>query len=235
VDGATLALLGFAAVLALIFARMPIGLAMLLCGGVGVYLSTDSWTPVLAQLKSLTYDTFSSYSLSIVPLFLLMGQFATRGPVQVTKMSTVAWPRRSVHHGRKAKMAKAQPASTSSKSPGIGPSPSQISARPVTDASVIAASATSTSPPASASHRAAASSSAPRRRCSAGARPGKLTATPESLQPEYDPDRWTRLTRREMAGSSPAMTVCSCNSISSSCPDLIRASCGAASSHQRHI
>ena len=78
-DGGTLALLGFAAVLALIFVRMPIGLAMLLCGGVGVYFTTGSWTPVLAQLKSLTYDTFSSYSLSIVPLFLLMGQFATRG------------------------------------------------------------------------------------------------------------------------------------------------------------
>ena len=33
---------------------------------------------VLNQMKSLTYDTFSNYSLSIVPLFLLMGQFATR-------------------------------------------------------------------------------------------------------------------------------------------------------------
>jgi len=31
------------------------------------------------QLKHLTYSTFASYSLSIVPLFLLMGQFATLG------------------------------------------------------------------------------------------------------------------------------------------------------------
>jgi C4-dicarboxylate transporter DctM subunit len=33
----------------------------------------------LAKLKSETYSTFSSYSLSIVPMFLLMGQFATLG------------------------------------------------------------------------------------------------------------------------------------------------------------
>jgi tripartite ATP-independent transporter DctM subunit len=33
--------------------------------------------PLLAKLKSETYTTFSSYSLTIIPLFLLMGQFAT--------------------------------------------------------------------------------------------------------------------------------------------------------------
>nr|WP_255599864.1 TRAP transporter large permease [Afifella sp. IM 167] len=65
--------------LLLIFLRMPIGLAMLLVGVVGNVLINGSWIPLLAQLKSLTYETFSSYSLSIVPLFLLMGQFATRG------------------------------------------------------------------------------------------------------------------------------------------------------------
>jgi tripartite ATP-independent transporter DctM subunit len=62
----------------LIFLRMPIGLSMLLCGIVGSVL-INGWIPILAQLKSLTYETFSSYSLSIIPLFLLMGQFATRG------------------------------------------------------------------------------------------------------------------------------------------------------------
>ncbi|MDQ0324419.1 tripartite ATP-independent transporter DctM subunit [Rhodopseudomonas julia] len=69
----------FAVLLLLIFLRMPIGLAMLLVGLVGNALVNGSWTPLLAQLKSLTYESFSSYSLSIVPLFLLMGQFATRG------------------------------------------------------------------------------------------------------------------------------------------------------------
>src|SRR5690606_23864197 len=38
-----------------------------------------SAAPILAKLKGETYTTFSSYSLSIIPLFLLMGQFATLG------------------------------------------------------------------------------------------------------------------------------------------------------------
>src|SRR3546814_14074717 len=40
---------------------------------------TDTLFPYTTLFRSLTYDTFSSYSLSFVPLFLLMGQFATRG------------------------------------------------------------------------------------------------------------------------------------------------------------
>ncbi|MEO1198796.1 MAG: TRAP transporter large permease [Pseudomonadota bacterium] len=76
-----LAIWSFPILLALIFLRLPIGLAMLLCGVIGTVLVTDRWTPVLAQLKSLSYDTFSNYSLSIIPLFLLMGQFATRGGI----------------------------------------------------------------------------------------------------------------------------------------------------------
>ncbi len=69
----------FPILLGMIFLRIPIGLSMLLVGFFGTWLVTGSWVPILAQMKSLTYDTFSNYSLSIVPLFLLMGQFATRG------------------------------------------------------------------------------------------------------------------------------------------------------------
>jgi tripartite ATP-independent transporter DctM subunit len=69
----------FPVLLVLIFLRMPIGLAMLLCGFAGNWLVNGSLVPILAHLKTLSYSTFSSYSLSIVPLFLLMGQFASRG------------------------------------------------------------------------------------------------------------------------------------------------------------
>lgn len=72
-----LGLWSFPIMLALIFLRMPIGLAMLVVGVMGNYLITKSWNPSLALFKSLTYSTFSNYSLSIVPLFLLMGQFAS--------------------------------------------------------------------------------------------------------------------------------------------------------------
>jgi C4-dicarboxylate transporter, DctM subunit len=74
-----LGLWSFPVLLLLIFLRMPIGLAMLIVGVVGNYLITKNWNPTLSLFKSLTYSTFSSYSLSVVPLFLLMGQFASLG------------------------------------------------------------------------------------------------------------------------------------------------------------
>lgn len=69
----------FPALLFMIFLRIPIGLAMLITGFVGSYMVTGSWDPIMAKMKNETYSTFSNYSLSIVPLFLLMGQFATLG------------------------------------------------------------------------------------------------------------------------------------------------------------
>lgn len=65
--------------MALIFLRMPIGLAMFLVGFGGLYLVTGSEAMALSRLKNEVYSTFSSYSLSIVPMFLLMGYFATLG------------------------------------------------------------------------------------------------------------------------------------------------------------
>ena len=72
-------LLSFPALLALIFLRVPIGLAMFLGGLVGLIIVTGDTSLPFARLKSETYTTFSNYSLSIVPMFLLMGHFATLG------------------------------------------------------------------------------------------------------------------------------------------------------------
>lgn len=69
----------FPVLLLLIFLRIPIGLSMVIVGVAGNALIRGSMSPTLAQLKDLSFSTFSSYSLSIIPLFLLMGQFATLG------------------------------------------------------------------------------------------------------------------------------------------------------------
>lgn len=69
----------FPVLLGLIFLRVPIGLAMFSVGFGGFYLVMGSARLPLAQLKDLSYSTFSNYSLSIVPMFLLMGYFATLG------------------------------------------------------------------------------------------------------------------------------------------------------------
>ncbi|MBS1300743.1 TRAP transporter large permease [Loktanella sp. SALINAS62] len=72
-------ILSFPALLGLIFLRVPIGLAMFLAGLFGLILVTGDTTIPFARLKSETYTTFASYSLSIIPMFLLMGHFATLG------------------------------------------------------------------------------------------------------------------------------------------------------------
>ncbi|WP_121068320.1 TRAP transporter large permease [Chachezhania antarctica] len=69
----------FPALMILIFLRVPIGLAMFVVGLGGLVWVTDGTTVALAKLKNETFSTFSSYSLSIVPMFLLMGHFATLG------------------------------------------------------------------------------------------------------------------------------------------------------------
>jgi len=73
-----LALSGFGLMLLGIFLRIPIGAAMFAAGFIGTWVVLGRPSATLSQMKTLTYDTFSSYSLSIVPLFLLMGQFATK-------------------------------------------------------------------------------------------------------------------------------------------------------------
>ena len=65
--------------LGLILARVPIMLAMFGVGVIGQFILLGNWTPMLAQMKNITYSTFSNYSLSVIPMFLLMGQFASRG------------------------------------------------------------------------------------------------------------------------------------------------------------
>ena len=78
-DALTLAAWSFPLLLLLIFLRLPIGLAMLVIGLAGSWQVYGSAAPLLNQMKTLAYGQFSNHSLSIVPLFLLMGQFATLG------------------------------------------------------------------------------------------------------------------------------------------------------------
>jgi C4-dicarboxylate transporter, DctM subunit len=72
-------LLAFPVLLGMIFLRAPIGLAMLICGVGGMWIVTGSPNTILSKFKTETYTTFSSHSLSIVPIFLLMGHLAGLG------------------------------------------------------------------------------------------------------------------------------------------------------------
>ena len=76
-SGTTTAVAGFAAMLVLIGLRMPVGLAMLLTGSVG-YVSFMGVAPFLSYMKTTPYHLFANYTLSVIPLFILMGAFAER-------------------------------------------------------------------------------------------------------------------------------------------------------------
>ena len=64
--------------LVLIALRFPIGVAMLVTG-MGGYAVLSGWNPLISYLKTSANRQFTNYDLSVVPLFLLMGQLATRG------------------------------------------------------------------------------------------------------------------------------------------------------------
>ena len=61
----------------LIAFRMPVGVAMFVVGGFG-FASLAGWSAFLNLLNTAPFSRVSSYTLSVLPLFLLMGQFATR-------------------------------------------------------------------------------------------------------------------------------------------------------------
>ncbi|MBK9234902.1 MAG: TRAP transporter large permease [Rhodoferax sp.] len=68
----------FVVMLVLLAMRVPIGISMFLTGVAG-YVTMAGWGPLLSYLKTVAYGRFSVYDLSVVPLFLLMGTFASRG------------------------------------------------------------------------------------------------------------------------------------------------------------
>jgi tripartite ATP-independent transporter DctM subunit len=73
-----LAATGFAVLLGLIAIRAPVGLAMLLVG-IGGYVHILDWAALSNYLKSTPYHLFANYTLSVIPLFILMGALAERG------------------------------------------------------------------------------------------------------------------------------------------------------------
>ncbi len=70
----------FACLMVLLVIRVPIGIAMFTMGAAGYfYLTGAEFAPILNYLKNLGYARLSNYDIVVIPLFLLMGQFATHG------------------------------------------------------------------------------------------------------------------------------------------------------------
>jgi tripartite ATP-independent transporter DctM subunit len=77
VSALTIGFIGVAVLLAAIFARVPIAIAL---AGVGLlgYAAVDGWGRALHMIGSVPFELARAYSLSVVPLFILMGAVASR-------------------------------------------------------------------------------------------------------------------------------------------------------------
>ena len=74
-DPMIVGIIGLAVLIVLLFSGLQIGIAMGLVGFVGFALLIG-FEPALGLLKTVPYTTFAHYSLSVIPLFILMGTFA---------------------------------------------------------------------------------------------------------------------------------------------------------------
>lgn len=77
-DALTIGLLMFGGMLLLMALRVPIAAAMFIPGALGYWAMTND-SALLNQLKGSAVARLTVYDLSVIPLFLLMGQFATQG------------------------------------------------------------------------------------------------------------------------------------------------------------
>ena len=72
-------LLGLLLMMVLAFVRIPIAFAMGLVGIIGyAYMRDWNWTVAGAMVQIKIYETGRNYTLSVVPLFILMGNLVTR-------------------------------------------------------------------------------------------------------------------------------------------------------------
>ena len=75
-----LTLLILAIMVGLMALRAPIAVAMFVAGAVG-YVLKAGWLPLASFLNAQAFARFASYDLSVIPLFILMGNFATQGGI----------------------------------------------------------------------------------------------------------------------------------------------------------
>jgi C4-dicarboxylate transporter DctM subunit len=75
----TEALVGLGLMMVLALLRIPIALAMGLIGFLGVaYMRDWNFAPAMAMVETKVYETGRNYTLSVIPLFILMGNLVTR-------------------------------------------------------------------------------------------------------------------------------------------------------------
>lgn len=79
-SGTTIGLIGFGCLLAMLAVRVHIAAAMFITAtGIYLVMNRGESDGLLYTLNNLVYARVSNYDLAVIPLFILMGQFATHG------------------------------------------------------------------------------------------------------------------------------------------------------------
>ena len=76
----TIIIIAFLIMVLMMIAGIPIAVSMFAAGTLG-YLVQTGWVPYSSFLNNLAFARFASYDLSVIPLFILMGHFATQGGI----------------------------------------------------------------------------------------------------------------------------------------------------------
>jgi C4-dicarboxylate transporter DctM subunit len=81
----------FALMMALIILRMPIAISMFVCGALGFGMIAG-WRPLIGLMAEVPYSRVANHELTVIPLFVLMGQLASQGGIsQGLYRSARAW------------------------------------------------------------------------------------------------------------------------------------------------
>jgi tripartite ATP-independent transporter DctM subunit len=90
VSGTVIGIFGMCLLFVLLFLGMPIGFGMANTGYLGMILIYKGVTPSLAMLGIASFSTASSYMLTVVPLFILMGELAYRSGISQDLFDTAS-------------------------------------------------------------------------------------------------------------------------------------------------
>ncbi|ASJ38711.1 TRAP transporter large permease [Vibrio vulnificus] len=75
-------IVGFSVLIALILLRLPLAFAMGVIGFIGFwYINDYNWTAAMSMAARRIIDTGQDYGLSVIPLFILMGNFVTKAGI----------------------------------------------------------------------------------------------------------------------------------------------------------
>ncbi|MFC1892341.1 TRAP transporter large permease subunit, partial [Thermodesulfobacteriota bacterium] len=87
-SGASIGILGMIFLFVLLFLGMPIGFGMGFTGFLGMIIVYNGLGPAFGNLAIGSYSTAASYMLTVVPLFVLMGEFAYQSGISQDLFTT---------------------------------------------------------------------------------------------------------------------------------------------------